>query len=329
MLPETFLHKTLKDRTMIITEGKIWNVTEEDTENKLVWYGKKFGIKEERTLKSIEEDYMEKYEKTIKEIKEKALEKHKIKADDFEIAYFAINHVIGHKKEGQKSSIIEEIVKENLFSCANALYKLKKGRHPNHKIRIGKEVYSIDKKIASLEQLERNYALQIVKKITSKFKEKSYLEPIHAAEFYNKKENIGFERKERGFYAYTILKPYILYENCNGKYYKLGEAKIGVKLSITNQGIGWNDPVVINNYVHPALESFGPYQRICSGKFSYESIRQRHKEKGKQVRAALEQGKRMIERGYFSQGGSWHKLTEPYYRSMEIMNLTGRRVANI
>lgn len=327
MLPETFLHKTLKDRVMVITEGKIWKITEEETENKFVWYGKKFGIKEERTLNSVEEDYMEKHEKTLQEIKEKALGD-KIKAEDFELTYFTINQIIKHKTEEQKRSVIEEIITKDIFSCANNVYQMKKGEHPNYKIRIGNKTYNIDKKIASLEQLERNYTLQIIRKITSKFKEKSYLES-KIEEFYDKKENIGFENKEKGFYAYTILEPYILHERSNGKYYKLGEAKIGVKLSITNQEIAWNDPVVINNYAHPALESFGPYQRICSGKFSYESIRQRHKEKGKQVRAALEQGKRMIARGYFSQGGSWHKLTEPYYNKFEVNERELKKVANL
>lgn len=143
--------------------------------------------------------------------------------------------------------------------------------------------------------------------------------------FYSKEMNLGFEKNDYGFFIYTVVEPYVLYEKRNGKYYKFDEAKIGVEII----GETWREPIVINSYSHPALRSKNiAFQKICNGSYDYNAIRRKYKQED-QVKVVLEKAKSMMLRGYFSQKGSWHSLTELMFKEHEVYNPDKRTVSNL
>lgn len=202
-----------------------------------------------------------------------------------ELTDFAVNKVI-EKSNG------------NHFFYRDNLFEILESRNSNH-IKLNNTTYSI----GSLEGKART------------IKDR----------FYNKENNLGFERNDFGFFIYTLVEPYILYERKNRKYYKFDRAKIGVELI----GKAWKDPIIINPYSHPALRYKNKdFQKICNGSCDYNAIRKKYRLED-QIKVVLEKARHMILRGYFSQKGSWHSLTEPIFREHIVCNPDKGMVSNL
>jgi len=304
-MPRSFIYQELTDRTAVIMHGTIWQVTgRRANQDYLRWYTKTFGIEKVKELKELQEDYRERYKQNTQ---------------DFDIANFFLNQVIRNKQE-RKEKTLEEWV-GNYFVCSNSLFEIKNGRQPTHEILIQGKSYSIDRKIMTLEEMEQDIT-----------KPKEYESRIIAIaqqqRYYDRNEKLGIEKVGGKSYIHTITEPYALYERKNGRHYGFGRAKIGVEVESVDGEIVWHDAVVMNEYMHPALKGNEPYQKICTGTFSFDNIRRKYGAKGKQIRVALEEARRMLERGYFSQQGSWNELTEEKYKELELQNTRGWRITN-
>jgi len=330
-IPQTFVYKELNENTAAIVDGRIWGVKErKEDDNYFRWYGKIFGVVKGKTLRALEEDYLEKHEHEIKQPNKEG----GINYEDTQLADFVIKNVIGkvpYKNKRRDKQLIEEVLYMSaLFACCGSLYEVNQGKNENHELRIEGKSYSIGKELTELEELERKYERKLENILTRQARYNSgTTKIIEKGRFYNQNENIGFEKTENGFFVYTVVKPYSLYERYNNKYYGFGEAKIGIKLEIVDEEIAWQSAVVINRYIHPALPNLGTYQRICTGNYSYDTLREKYDDKAKQIRAALGEAVRMIERGYFSAKGSWNKLTNSEYMKLEIKNPKEWRVTNV
>ncbi|MFH1332125.1 MAG: hypothetical protein ABIH63_02465 [archaeon] len=307
MIPRSFIYQELMDRTAVIMHGAIWPVVGRKTnQNYFRWYTKTFGIEKGKELKDLQEDYKERCE-------------HSTKTQDPEIVNFFINHVIRNKQE-RKEKNLEEWARD-YFVCCNSLFEIKNGKQPNHEILIQGKSYNIDRKIMTLGEMEQN---------TTKPQEyeNRVVTIAQQQKYYDRNEKLGIEKAEGKFYIHKINEPYALYERKNGKHYGFGRAKIGVEVENADGEVVWHDAVVMNEYMHPALKGNEAYQKICTGTFSFDNIRRKYGDKGKQIRVALEEARRMLERGYFSQQGSWNELTEEKYKELELQNTKGWRITN-
>ncbi len=334
MLPKSFVYNELRNKTAVIMNGTIMEVKERrQNQDYFRWYTKTFGIEKGKNLKTLEEDYLETYQEEIKKLRDEEVNRTTrttIGAEGLELVDFFIGNVVRDNgtKRAEESCKIEEILKGYHFICCNTLYEVKPLRGQNHEIFIEKRSYSIDRKTNSLEGVDEEYRRAIgQRKNTAKSSQVTRI--AEQKKFYDRNQNLGFETTERGFYIYTTVEPYALYERKNRKYYGFGRAKIGVHTEIRDGKIIWHQAVVMNKYIHPALKEDGEYQSICTGNFSYNHLINRHHEEAKQIRAALEEARRMIERGYFSEKGSWNELTHEKYKTMELQNTKGWRVTNI
>lgn len=335
-LPRSLAYERFKNsEPAVIMQGTVWNITKErEGENYLRWHTKIFGLAKENTLRTLEEDYMEFNEKNIKKFKdEKASQDagRRVGAEDIELADFMINGVVRRGKgEEKKTSCALEEVLQKMFFCNETFYEISETRNQNHEIRMGRKSYSINKWAMQLNDMEKKYAKKLEQRITTyegSLRGKTAAK-ILENKYYNGQEKIGFQKTSRGFFAYTKIESYALHERNNNKHYGFGEAEVGTQLELTNGEVVWHDPVVMNHYMHPGLPGEGTYQKICPGKFSYDKIRRDYGCKAQQIRLALEEARRMIERGYFSRGGSWNSLNDPRYAAFEIENLEGWRVTN-
>ncbi|MEM4244823.1 MAG: hypothetical protein QW404_00030 [Candidatus Nanoarchaeia archaeon] len=307
------VHRIFKEKTLIIAEGEIWEIKKKKLdENYFKWYTKIFGVQRTGHLRDLEEDYNEMCNKD----------------DKLRLVAFVINNVIRKNRESNTKTItLEDLIKKPTFVCMGNMYKLSNTKTQSHEIKIKNKSYSVQEKITELEQFERLYQ-NLDARLRGCFNYE-IKKIARQAKFYDPKENIGFEDTEKGFFLYTLVKPYALYERTNSKYYGFGEAKIGIQIRIVDNEIVWHDAVVMNKYIHPALPDDDEYQKICTGNFSFETIRQKYKGKAEQIRIALEEARRMIERGYFSRDGSWNTLQDPKYKQLELKNIMGWRVTNI
>ncbi|MFH1850218.1 MAG: hypothetical protein ABH879_08640 [archaeon] len=131
--------------------------------------------------------------------------------------------------------------------------------------------------------------------------------------YYDPEKKVGCEVKN-GFFLYTIVDPYILYEPANGRYYGFPEAKIGIELCTREGIILWKDPVVINPYSHPSLHlRNGAYQRICNGSFSYTDLKKNYPDIITQLCRLISKSRDLMTRGYYGESGAWHSLEEPMF----------------
>ena len=146
------------------------------------------------------------------------------------------------------------------------------------------------------------------------------LEAVENNHYYNKEKNVGAEVINGRFFLYTNTGEYVLYESSTGKYYKFGNAKIGIPLVYSDKGISWKPPLVINRYSHPGIpDKNRPMQEICNGPFSYDRLRKEYPSVKTQLCILLNKVRDMILRGYFGNQGAWHPLTqEDYWASHEI-----------
>ncbi len=144
---------------------------------------------------------------------------------------------------------------------------------------------------------------------------------------YSLRHNLGFEINENAFHLYTKVQDYILYEKLNGNYYKFPRAKVATKL-ISNRGsIIWNQLVVMGAYTHPSLAYTNkPFQKICTGDFSYSSIKRKHANIEAQLLEVMHFARKVLTECYFSSGQPYSLLTDSKYDSMKVTGSIDKRM---
>lgn len=366
-LPPTFFYNFLKENTFFVVDNKIYNPTPLYPNGLvLAFNGKKFHFNEGLKLSDLEKLYFQNNDAELKRYGNEVLRNilsneqeisedyHKL-GQEIELVEFILYNLLKKEKEEdtikilapqkEYSCLIDKLFNQNCFVWQGRLYLLQKESNSLFSVKIGNKEYGLgDRCQLDLEELEKKYIKNIEEKIchnlttgkesllrkVEKLKgKKKLIEIIKKKEFYDHEEDIGLKICGEGFFVTKKIKPYVLYEPQNKKYYGFGEALIGVKLEKQNKKISWKDPVVINPYIHPALPSKErkPCQKICNGKFEYsKAVKGRSIEEA--LRIILAEAKRMILNGYFGEKGAWHCLTETQFQSLEVTKFNPKEVAN-
>ncbi len=369
--PVSFLYNFFKENIFFLIDQTIYTKDSPCNNGfYLKANNKKFYFNKGLKLSKLEELYFQNNETELKEYGNKLLKNclsyekelgtdyHKL-GREIELVEFVLYNVIKKcKKEDSKIKIIslkdnnpcliDNLINQDCFVFEGKFYSLNKGKDIFN-IKIQNQDYSIGELLdINLEELEEKYSKSIEEKIYKYLtkgkeslankieglnKKKGILDIIKKGEFYDAKEELGIKISDKGFFATTkIRKPYILEEPTTKKRYRFGEALIGVKLAKQEDTIRWNDPVVINPYIHPALPNLEPkpYQKICNGKFDYNrAVQGRSLEDS--VRILLSEGARMILKGYYGHhkiDGAWHSLTEKAFQALEAKGLCDKEVTN-
>ncbi len=336
---QSFFYSLFKENTLVLVEGVIWNIeNEQKDENYFRWYTRKFGVVKDKELRHLEEDYLEKHRGEIDKSWNKTINGVlgcKVNQEDIRLGDFVLNDLIRKRKERRvdtRYTLDELLNKKDVFICEGGVFDLTQQKNKSHEIRIDRTSYSIGRQITEVEYLEENYAQVFGKGFGEKenlVNTKGLRELLLKGGFYDRRTNIGFEKTAKGFFVYTLVEPYALYETRNKKYYGFGEAKVGIQLWPTYDEITWHDAVVMNKYIHPALAREDEYQKICTGNFSYSTIRNKYESKADQIKVALQKARGILERGYFSRSGAWNSLTEAKYKERELKEPRGWRVTNL
>lgn len=370
--PTSFLYNFLKENILFLIDHTIYTKDSScNNGSYLKANNKKFYFNEGLKLSKLEELYFQNNETELKEYgnnllknclsyeKELGTDYHRL-GKEIELAEFVLYNVIKKcEKEDLKIRIInhkdnnrcliDNIINQDCFVLEGKFYSLNKGKKDHFSIRIHNQDYSIGELLElNLEELEERYLKSIEEKVYKDLtkgkeslankieglnKKKEILDVIKKGEFYDAKEELGIKISDKGFFATTkIRKPYILEEPTTKKRYRFGEALIGVKLTKQEDTIRWNDPVVINPYMHPALPNLElkPYQKICNGKFDY-NLAVQGKSLEDSIRILLDEGVRMILKGYYGTqkiDGAWHNLTEKAFQALEAKEFCDKEVTN-
>lgn len=189
----------------------------------------------------------------------------------------------------------------------------------------------IENKLGSLKIGGRNYS------ISNKFhatieeieKRRTKAGPSLPRKFYDERKMMGFEIIGKTFYVVTKIEPFVLYERLNRKHYRFGRARVGSALIKNGNNISFGPLKVLDSYSHPSLQSINkPFQKICVGSFSYNSIRERHPGSlEEQLLELMRKGRNVLTKEYRSRGKPYHFLTEVHFAGMEtneVINVTNR-----
>ena len=287
-------------------DSRIYNTCKTSTEDYLKWFSTRINLLKGELVQKLEEIYY--FSAGMK------------KEQLNELSGFIVNNVIPNRSAAKPcDSILLSILPDRDYLVFRGrFHELAPRNAANAIVHANKKDYAVGANLGlDLKELEQDYVQRLN---TAGFTDHSG---------YDKKSNIGYLTDSSGFYVYAIVNPYILYERLNDKYYQFPETRIGLRLSKQKNKIIWGNPVVIDNYSHPALpDENKPFQDICSGLFNFNAIREKYKDPVLQVRAALVKTEEILTMGYFSNVGSWHKLKDEIFRSYETRNITGCRVTN-
>ena len=274
---------------------------------------------------------------------------------DLEFVEFMFYDLLRNKKNQKQIKIlsiekntyvINDLFKHDCFVHGGKIYRLNKEKN-NGSIKINNDYYNIGEELeTTLEELEGKYLEKIEEKIEKQLTEgkesllnrlkslkekKDLIKLLNKEEFFDTELKIGFKKDDKGFFVTTKSpKTYVLYEPSNNKYYRFGEALIGVKFTKKGNSIEWHDPVVINPYIHPSLasENYVPYQRICPGDYNYK-VETNGKSLDEAVRFVLSKARFFIERGYYGMDGAHNPLVKKHYQSLETKKFDNKEVTNL
>ncbi|MDP2907058.1 MAG: hypothetical protein Q8O03_03900 [Nanoarchaeota archaeon] len=322
-LPETFFKKYCKKNTFFLIEGVPYKVyTNWKSCDYFEWYGKKFGVEKDEPFEKLETLYLESQKRNIN-FNVKSTGKVQIDPTLLELVSFAYEEVINNNKlELQKEiPVIEQLLKKDYFVWNGKFFDLSV-KATGHASINGKK-YRIDSKCdKDLEKFEAQYKTFLEKRVLegTNFSDKaklSFYKNLAINGYYDNNKGIGFENNEKGFFIYTIVSPYILYEKNNKNYYLFSQAKAGVKISKKRNGIEWEKAMVISPYMHPALPEFGkPFQKICEGTLNYNKFEKLPPAEAIK-RFLSEEIRRMLQSGYQGQDSAW----KPIYKHKEFEKL--------
>ncbi|MFH1456249.1 MAG: hypothetical protein ABIF40_04855 [archaeon] len=127
---------------------------------------------------------------------------------------------------------------------------------------------------------------------------------LDKGEYYDQEKDLGVHVHNNIVYVTKQSKPFMIQNQ-----YHFPSAKIGVPLYLSDE-ISWQDPIVINDYTHPALPSKNkPYQKICCGNFNFNQIRERY-DLPSQIKSVLFHAEQFLTKGVWDDAaGAWHRLS--------------------
>jgi hypothetical protein len=104
-------------------------------------------------------------------------------------------------------------------------------------------------------------------------------------------ENFGFEKQEGCYLTYVKLKEYAL-KDFDGRIYLFPPCRVGTCVTLSGEV---HEPIVVDRYKHPFLESYAQKQKICIVDFELKGDTI-----GKRIISAIEQGISTLLYGYYS-----------------------------
>ncbi|MEA3378393.1 MAG: hypothetical protein U9Q69_02015 [Nanoarchaeota archaeon] len=135
--------------------------------------------------------------------------------------------------------------------------------------------------------------------------------------FLDPDKNLGFILNDESFYACTKVKPYVLYEKKNSKYYQFDEALVGVRLYLAADKVNMDRLIVVNDYKHPALPEINkPFQPICLGKYDEKKLRQKNIDE--QIKEYLRKGHKALTKEYINPKLTWYSLAEAVFSDLIV-----------
>lgn len=328
-LPETFFKQYCKKNTFFLIGGVPHNVCiNQKSDDYFEWFGKRFGIEKGESFEKLETLYLESQRRNVNKNIETAGQTY-IDPTLLELVRFAYEEVINNlKTELQKEiPVIKQLLQKDYFIYNGKFFGLsiKENGHAS----INDKRYQIGSKcnqdFEKFEKFEKKYEIFLEKRILEGAnlggKAKTTLYGKLATNGYYKEEgdkNIGFEKNEKGFFIYTIVDPYVLYEPKNECYYSFSRAKAGIRISKNRNRIEWEKIKVITPYMHPALQLLEkkPFQEVCPGVFNYHKL-EKLPPTDAIKRLVPTEIKRMLQEGYIGQDSAW----KPLYKYKEFERL--------
>lgn len=322
-LPETFFKQYCRKNTFFLIGSVPYNICIGwKGGDCFEWYGKKFGIEEGESFEKLETLCLESQRRNVdKSIK--TVGKTYIDPTLLELVSFAYEEVINDSKmELQKEiPVIKQLLKKDYFVYDGKFFDLSITAKGHASIN-GKRYQIGSKCDKDFETLETQYKNFLEKKILESANlgnraKVSLYGKLAINGYYDPGKDIGFEKNEKGFFVYTIVGPYILYEKNNGYYYTFSKAKTGVRISKKRNGLEWEKAVVISPYMHPALPELEnkPFQKICEGVFDYNKFEKLPPADA--IKGLVPEIKRMLQEGYMGQDNAWR----PLYKHKEFEKL--------
>jgi hypothetical protein len=319
MIPATNFYEYFRNNIAIVLNRTIYVIgIERDAPDFMDWNGSRFSLTPGERLSKLEELYFERIENMSLDKENGVKEEHILIA----------KKLLGLGEERiSRAGIIDNVFPEGCFlAYLGRFFNLKNSHRGN--ISINNQRYSIGEKAFALEEKEILYKKEITR---SGLKQQDYsLEQLVKKGYYNKNRNFGLEIHEGEIYAFTNVEPYVLYDKHTGNNFLFAEAKVATKLNLDGQKVRWGPLVVINPYTHPAIpQKNKAFQKICMGKFDYDSIRRRYNDPRKQILAALYRGRQALTRGYYGESGAWKRLRDEDFAQMQVRNFRKELVTNI
>lgn len=200
---------------------------------------------------------------------------------------------------------------------------------------------------SSIDSLVSDYHGRIKKHVQDKVKRNREVRSLrnllpgfdevrNCPEFYSAEHNLGFKRQEEGLWAYTWTPEYVLKEWRSGLLFRFPKAQVGVELIEQEPGnIKVNNPIVLNQYTHPAVPDIGKAMRhIC---FVYhERPDYDHLPAVEKIFALLRDGCAMLMSNFDSSGHTYHDIEIPKVRDDDFMDmvisadgLNGLKITNL
>ncbi len=323
-LPETFFKKYCMKNTFFLIGGIPYNVCiGKKSDGYFEWYGKRLSIEKGESFEKLETLYLESQRRNVDKYIEKA-DKTYIDPTLLELVNFAYERVINNGTiELQKGiPVIKQLLQKNYFVYNGKFFDL--SIKANGHASINGKRYQIESKCdQDFEKLETQYKNLLERRMLESTNlgnkaSVSLYEKLAINGYYDHDKSIGFEKNEKGFFVYTIISPYILYEPNNKCYYSFSQAKAGVRISKKRDIIEWEKIVVITPYIHPALPELEnkSFQKVCEGVFDYSRLEKLPPADAiKQL--VPKEIERMLQKGYWGQHDAW----KPIYKYKEFEKL--------
>lgn len=243
------------------------------------------------------------------------------------LIYTALSEITYNRKPNPSRHIedILEYVPQPCLNIKGMVHLIEQVKSLNHlpmqwHAILDKKIYHIKKNGLPIEALE--------KRITNILRNNS----TYPEEGYNEKIKIGYKTINSNLLAYTRVKPYILYEFSNWRYYRMPGCDIGFYPYFKNEKIKIGDIMVLDNYTHPALMEDGKsMQKLCVGDYDYASnfeswYENRPKE---MIVAALNFAKKSLTAGYNFHARPYYLLSSPIFNRFVVEEFKREEVTNI
>lgn len=160
------------------------------------------------------------------------------------------------------------------------------------------------------KNLEKKIKLQSIEKYEKQLQVMSETKAKSEAikDILNKEEfsigDIGFLKKDEGYYVYLKVPEYALKYPSEETYYKFSPCRVAARICKGEKGFYSDDAKVIENYSHPFLSSNCSWQKICLGGYSKHG-----KDDAEKIADHLSTAKKVIMRGYVDEASPHHNLS--------------------